>query len=335
MSDDDANKFELFETMLLVRRFEEALIELHATKAFSGHFHVCIGQEATAAVTMGMLEAKDRITTTHRNHGHVISRGVDVRAALAEILGRSTGMNSGYAGTFHLTAPELGFLSTSGIVGGAISLAVGGGYACRQKGDSSLTAALFGDGALEEGVAFEALNLAALWKLPVLFLCENNDAALWSGDARSAEHAVKDLCDLPRLCGIATASVNGVDIDAVAAALRKGVAHCRSGEGPYFLEMRTMRWPGNYTQFPTLATGRTDLDMAFGRRAIPTEHERWYREDDPVLKLARDLVAQDEAAASRLVSIDESVTDRIREAVQFAVESPWPDPSAALDHVFA
>jgi acetoin:2,6-dichlorophenolindophenol oxidoreductase subunit alpha len=324
------------ETMLLIRRFEEALIQLYSQKTFSGHFHVCIGQEATAAVAMDVLEKGDHITTTHRNHGHMIARGVDVKSALAEILGRRDGMNSGYAGTFHLTAPRLGFLSTSGIVGGAISLGIGGGYACKQRGDASVTMALFGDGALEEGIAFESLTLASLWKLPVVFLCENNDAELWTGSGQgSREHAVRDLCDLPRLCGITTMSVPGIETAPLDGVLRKAVDQCRRGEGPVFVEVKTPRWPGNRTQFPTQATGLTDVETAIDGARIHGEHAQWVRSDDPIIVLASALAAQGGESAARLRELDHSVTSRMDEAVAFAKNSPWPDAGRALDHAFA
>jgi TPP-dependent pyruvate/acetoin dehydrogenase alpha subunit len=170
----DGLAWSIFERMLLIRRFEEAVLCLSNEKQFVGHYHLYIGQEATGAAIMPLLDARDRIATTHRNHGHVLARGADPGRALAEILGRATGLNGGRGGTLHLSAPDLGFISTSGIVGGCISLGVGGGYACRQRGDGAVSAVFFGDGALEEGVSFEALNIASLWRLPVLFVCENN-----------------------------------------------------------------------------------------------------------------------------------------------------------------
>jgi TPP-dependent pyruvate/acetoin dehydrogenase alpha subunit len=329
------SKWRYFSNMLLVRRFEEELIALYKTGKFSGHFHVCIGQEATAAIAMDLLAQRDHITTTHRNHGHMLARGVSEKIALAEILGREAGMNSGYAGSFHLTAPELGFLSTSGIVGGAISLGVGGAYACKQRGDQSVTMALFGDGALEEGVSFESLNLASLWKLPLVFVCENNDATLWTPSGTlSKEHAVSDLCDLPRLCGIATKSVAGLDLNELNSTFTLAIEHCRSGAGPFFIEVKTARWPGNRTQWPEPVTGRTDLNMALGRQTIPDEDREWFEVNDPVLKIARQL-ANEPAGDSKLLEIDIAITRRMEVAVEFALSSPYPNARKALDHVFA
>jgi len=151
---DDLN-WHLIETMLTIRRFEEAVLRMSTEGQFRGHYHLYIGQEATGAAVMSVLEPRDRLTTTHRNHGHVLARGSDPGRAMAEILGRATGLNGGRGGTIHLSDPDLGFISTSGIVGGCISLGVGAGYACKRKRDASVAAAFFGDGALEEGVSFE------------------------------------------------------------------------------------------------------------------------------------------------------------------------------------
>jgi len=276
------------------------------------------------------------VATTHRNHGHIIARGGSEKAALAEILGRADGLNGGYGGTFHLCDPSLGFLSTSGIVGGAISLAVGGGYACKQRGDRSLTMALFGDGALEEGIAFEALSLAALWKLPVVFVCENNDAQLWTGaGSKSNEHALHDLCDLPRLCGIETTSVVGLDVWNIEETLKRAIAHCRDGRGPAFIEVKTQRWPGNRTQWPSMATGRTEISMATGDVQFLAQHLDWFEEHDPVLRLARNLSSTANDAAERIHKIDVRVTARMQEALAFAESSAEPAPQDALRHVFA
>ncbi len=331
---EKVSHLDLFSRMLLIRRFEETLIDIYRQGLFSGHFHVCIGQEASAAVTMSLLQTNDHITTTHRNHGHILARGVDEKSALAEILGRAAGMNDGYAGSFHLTAPQLGFLSTSGIVGGSISLGVGGAFACKQRRDRSVTMALFGDGALEEGVAFESLSLAALWKLPLVFICENNDAELWSESGTlSKEHAVRSLCDLPKLCGITTISIDGVDVDTLVNELSEVIEFTRSGGGPTFVEVRTARWPGNRTQWPNPVTGRTDIGMAFSDELIPDAERKWFERHDPVLALARRLGRAGEEAAVR--SIDLAIDQRMKDAVQFALNAPFPEPRCALNKVYA
>jgi acetoin:2,6-dichlorophenolindophenol oxidoreductase subunit alpha len=327
----------MLEKMLLMRRFEEAVLRLAGEKQFVGHYHLYIGQEATGAAVMSLLAPRDRIATTHRNHGHVIARGADPGRALAEILGRATGLCGGRGGTIHLSDPELGFLSTSGIVGGCISLAVGGGYACRQRGDGSVSAAFFGDGALEEGVSFEAMNIASLWQLPVLFLCENNSSGSWAPGAGypTLVHASSDLCSIARSLNITALRVDGADAGAVHAAAADAVAQCRAGSGPVFIEAVTKRWPGSNPLWPEAATGATDLRMATGEIAPTGEHADWLEHHDPVLRLSHSLAGQGPQAQARLALLDDETRAQIDEAVRFALESPWPKAETAFDHAFA
>jgi acetoin:2,6-dichlorophenolindophenol oxidoreductase subunit alpha len=328
----------LFETMLLMRRFEESVAKLNVERHFTGHYHLYIGQEATGAVAMAHLQPKDQITTTHRNHGHVIARGADPGAALAEILGRATGLNGGRGGTIHLSEPGLGFLSTSGIVAGSISLGAGGGFACKRRGDGSVHMAFFGDSALEEGVAYEALNLAALWKLPLVFLCENNTEDAWDkslGGYTSLTHAASDLCSIPATMGIATSRVDGIDVDGLNVTISDAVARCRKGDGPIFVEAMTRRWAGSAPLWPELLTGVTDLKMATGEVSTAGEHRQWYEVNDPVLKLARRLLAIPGSSRERLFAIDEKIKARMAQAERFAIDSPMPAPESALQHVFA
>src|SRR5262245_17905453 len=327
----------MLEKMLLIRRFEEAVLQLSNDKQFVGHYHLYIGQEATGVAVMSLLEPKDRIATTHRNHGHVLARGSDPGRAMAEILGRASGLYGGRGGTLHLGDPELGFLSTSGIVGGCISLGVGGGYACRQRQEGALSAVFFGDGALEEGVSFEALNIAALWRLPVIFMCENNSTGSWApGEGyRTLVHASTDLCLIPQSVGIKTVRIDGADAAAAYAAARDAVARCRAGEGPVFIEAAARRWPGSNPLWPEPATGTTDIRMATGEAAPDGEHRDWLEGHDPVLRLGRTLAAGGRDAHARLHEIDRATRARIDAAVKFALDSPLPSASTAHDHVFA
>jgi pyruvate dehydrogenase E1 component alpha subunit len=324
----------LLESMLLIRRFEEAVAMLAAEHAFPGHYHLYIGQEATGVGAMDALLPHDRIATTHRNHGHVLARGADPTAALAEILGREGGLNRGRGGTIHLSAPELGFLSTSGIVGSAVGLAAGAAFACKREGKGAIAVAFFGDGALEEGIPFEAMNLAALWRLPLLLVCENNSRDAWGmakGGYPTLVHASQDLRAIPGALGIPATRVEGVDPFAVRDAVAIAAARCRAGDGPVFLECMTRRWPGSNPLWPELATGVTDLGMATGATPVPeSEHREWFTEYDPVLRLARQLGDRE-----RLAAIDARVSARIGEARQDALASPFPDAATARDLTFA
>lgn len=328
----------IFATELLIRRFEEAVAVLSSEGANFGHFHLYIGQEATGAAAMACLRPEDRIATTHRNHGHVVARGAALGPALAEILGRAGGLSGGRGGTIHLTAPELGFISTSGVVGGAISLGVGAAYACRAKRDGSLAAIFFGDGALEEGIAFEALNLAALWTLPALFICENNSEDAWGtakGGFPTLIHAAGDLRAIPGSMGIPAVRVDGTDAAAVLAAVGHASETIRAGGGPVFIEAMTRRWAGSAPLWPELSTGITDLRMATGERAIADgPHAAWYRTHDPVLRLARELRAMGVESAA-LFAMDAEIQARVAAAKAWALASPVPAPETAGEHVFA
>jgi pyruvate dehydrogenase E1 component alpha subunit len=325
------------ERMLLIRRFEEAVLRLSNEKQFVGHYHLYIGQEATGVAVMAALDQHDKLATTHRNHGHVLARGADPGRAMAEILGRATGLNGGRGGTIHLSEPDLGFISTSGIVGGCIGLGVGAGYACRQRGDGSVAVPFFGDGALEEGVSFEALNIAALWRLPVVFMCENNSTGSWApGEGYpTLVHASSDLCLIPQSVGIATVRIDGADAAAAYAAARDAVARCRAGNGPVFIEAVTRRWPGSNPLWPEPATGTTDIRMATGEATPDGEHRDWLERHDPVLRLGRTLAQGGRDAVARLHEIDRATRTRIEAAVKFALDSPLPSAATAFDHVFA
>jgi len=333
----DDLSWRLMETMLTIRRFEEAVLRLSTEGAFRGHYHLYIGQEATGAAVMTVLETRDRITTTHRNHGHVLARGADPGRAMAEILGRASGLNGGRGGTLHLTDPALGFLSTSGIVGGCISLGVGAGYACKRKRDGSIAVAFFGDGALEEGVSFEALNIASLWKLPIILLCENNSGGSWApGEGYpTLVHASTDLRSIAQSLRIKAVRVDGADAAAVHGAASEAAAQCRRGEGPVFMEAMTRRWPGSNPLWPQAVTGVTDIRMATGELAIAGEHRDWLEHHDPVLRLARQLMATGAAAKTRLHELDAATRARIENAVAFARDTPLPDAQSAFEHVFA
>ncbi len=328
---------ELCRRMLLIRHFEERLIHLHDEERFSGHYHVYIGQEATGVPALSCLERGDFLFTTHRNHGHLLARGADPRRLFAEILGRKDGYNKGKGGTFHLAASELGFFHTSGIVGGIIPLATGTAYAARAKKSGQITVCLFGDGALEEGAAPESFNLASLWKLPVLFLCENNGkygAGRAVGAAQSPTMAVYPLTDLPATYKIPAKQIDGTDAGAVHVAVSEAVAKIRRGEGPQFIETQTVRWPGSETNWPVVPVA-TDAAMAWDVSSVPEAVREWYRSSDPVLIFIRELWEKKQATKEDIAELDRDARKAVEEAANFALASPFPEPEEALRDVFA
>ena len=328
---------ELCRRMLLIRHFEERLIHLHDEERFRGHYHVYIGQEATGVPALSCLERGDFLFTTHRNHGHLLARGADPRRLFAEILGRKDGYNKGKGGTFHLAASELGFFHTSGIVGGIIPLATGTAYAARAKKSGQITVCLFGDGALEEGAAPESFNLASLWKLPVLFLCENNGkygAGRAVGAAQSPTMAVYPLTDLPATYKIPAQQIDGTDAGAVHVAVSEAVAKIRRGEGPQFIETQTVRWPGSETNWPVVPVA-TDAAMAWDVSSVPEAVREWYRSSDPVLIFIRELWEKKQATKEDIAGLDRDARKAVEQAANFALASPFPEPEEALRDVFA
>ena len=234
---DRRTSLSIFERMLMMRHFEEAVIRLYKQGRFVSHYHIYIGQEATGGAVLEVLGEKDLICTTHRNHGHIIGRGCDPNRAMAEILGRATGFNGGRSGTLHISDPSRGFLSTSAIVGGCPGLATGAGYGIKIKHEPHVAVGFFGDGALEEGLVIECFNIAALWKLPVVYVCENNSPGAMGpqqGGYPTATTATDSFTRLPAAYGIHCLKVDGTDVSAVHAAAIEAVAALPRRQWPGF-----------------------------------------------------------------------------------------------------
>ena len=276
--------------------------------------------------------------TTWRNHGHLLARGADPGRMVAEILGRIDGYNKGRGGTLHLTVREAGFLSTSGLVGGAAGLASGVGFALKQAGEGNICAVFFGDGAMEEGVVFEAMNLASLWSLPVLFLCENNNSGAISaqeGGFPSSEIAASRISDIPQSLNIRSEVVDGADVSRVHAAVADAVGYIRRGSGPVFIEAYTERWPGSRPLWPEQATGVTQIAAAWDDALISGEHAAWVRDFDPIIRFIRDGLHTGLLDKEDLLERDARINTQIAKARAFGEASVYPDPQTALDGVFA
>lgn len=248
---EKTQKLHLLRTMLLIRRFEERLDELSKDpQKLNGMMIVCTGQEAVAAGTGAALKPEDVIISNHRSHGHLIAKGADPKQIMAEIFGRRTGYNKGKSGTLHIAAPEVNALCTTTVVGGGIPIAVGTAFANQYLSDGAVTVCYFGNGAADEGSFHEALNLAGLWNLPVIFICENN---IYSGAQRLEEHTkVVNLADRAIAYGIPGEIVDGNDALAVYEATMKAKERCLSGQGPTLLECKTYRWGGHSTADPQI-----------------------------------------------------------------------------------
>ena len=333
-----ARKLKVLERMLVIRRFEESLVHLFEQHAFMAHYHLYIGQEATGVAVLETLKSGDKLATTHRNHGHVLGRGADPARAMAEILCRTTGLCNGFGGTLHLTEPDLGFLHTSSIVGGCIGLATGAAFALKKEGGDAVAVAFFGDGSLEEGISYEAMNFAALWSLPILYVCENNSrGALGSvkGGFPTSVSAVKDLTSIPRCFDMPIENVDGRNVEDVFAAASRLIAHARARKGPVFLHAVTERWAGSKPLWPELPTGDTDISMAWDDAKIGGEHADWYRNHDPIFLYVRKLLKEGAVTRDEVTALDRKVEGEMAAARKFAVDSPLPSAETALDHVFA
>ena len=318
--------------MLMIRRAEEHCIRFHEEHQglIRGHFHVYIGQEATGVSVCQSLNDDDYVFTTHRNHGHVIAKGGDPKKVLAEIIGRATGYCQGRAGTFHVAAPEVGVIHTSAIVGGCLALAGGTAYAAQMKESKAITVVFFGDGAMEEGVFYETLNIAKLWQLPMIFWMENN----YRRSGRGAGHAATELTHVPKALNVETTVIDGIDVGVVHKTAKEIVRRTRAGEGPLFVEARTHLWPGNAFAMPKLVGGITDIAWAWNPDAAPEKIREWHKEHDPILNYLRELAAVGVSRAE-LEKLDTEVSQEADAAARFALESPLPEPTEAIKYAFA
>jgi pyruvate dehydrogenase E1 component alpha subunit len=257
---------------------------------------------------------------------------------LAEIIGRTTGYNKGRGGTFHVIAPHLGILQTSGVVGGCVPLAAGAAFSIKKRGTRQVSLVFFGDGVLEEGAFYEAVNLASLWQLPVVFVCENNDVARErrkGGACPTDSLAARQLTDISNAFSVPSVTVDGADMLAMAAAMADAVSKVRSGAGPVFVESRITRWPGNAGTFPALVGGDYRLDWAFAPASGPKELQDWLQHSDPVALFTRALVADGAMSKPDVEAMDTRIRKAVAEAARFAMDSPAPKAESALDHIFA
>lgn len=333
-----ANRSQRLESMLRIRRFEEQVVRLAEARAFAGHYHVYIGQEATAVTACENLTPQDLIFTTWRNHGHLLARGASPNRVMAEILGRATGYCRGKSGTLHLAVKELGVPATSAMVGGALPLATGAALGLKQQRSAGIVVAFFGDGALDEGASYEAINLAALWQVPILYVCENNGIPPEKrkrGQFPSSSLSAAELVDVPRALQIPCEVADGADTDDLLACFARLIGEVRRTGSPRFVEVRCTRWPGNEMTWPELIGGECKLDWAFGARPELPELAAWVQSSDPLLLYLRRLVDAGELTRQEAAAADARIRDEVAAAVRFAESSPWPDEAQACLGAYA
>ncbi|HEX5418288.1 MAG TPA: thiamine pyrophosphate-dependent dehydrogenase E1 component subunit alpha [Chloroflexota bacterium] len=309
----------LFRQMVEIRRTEEQLARLHAAGLIHGACHTYVGEEAVATGVCAHLRIEDTVLSTHRGHGHALAKGVPPRELIAELLGRVTGCSHGRGGSMHIFSPEVGMLGTSGIVGPSILMATGAAYGYRLLKQDRVSVAFFGDGASNNGAFHEGLNLATIWKLPVLFVCENNQYATEVPYATVAGNP--NVAERGKASGITSYRLDGNDVVAVYEAAGDAVQRARAGEGPTLLECVTYR---------TRAHSEGMRDAGYRTRE---EVEEW-RERCPIKQLRARLVADRLASEADLDDLEAEIQALVEEASEFAKNSPWPDPATALDHIY-
>ena len=310
---------EALRQMYLIRRFEEKAEECYMRGLIHGTMHLSIGQEASAVGACMSLTDSDKITSTHRGHGHCIAKGAEVSKMFAEFFGKETGYCRGRGGSMHIANVEKGNLGANGIVGGGIPIAVGAALAAKHLGTNAITVCFFGDGANNEGAFHEALNIASVWKLPVVFVCENNKYGMSTSTERST--AVKQIATRALAYDMPGDTVDGNDFSAVAEAVDRAVNRARGGDGPSLIESLTYRWRGH---------SRSDRN----RYRTKQEIKAW-QEKDPILRMSNMLTEHGIVDSARIMEIESEVEQIIEAAITFAIESPDPLQADATKYVYA
>ena len=317
---DPASLLAHYREMLLIRRFEEKAGQLYGMGLIGGFCHLYIGQEAVTVGIQAALEPGDSVITGYRDHGHMLVCKLDPRTIMAELTGRSGGVSKGKGGSMHMFSREKGFYGGHGIVGGQIPLGTGLAFAHQYRGDGGVTVAYMGDGAVNQGQVYESFNMAALWKLPILYVIENNRYAMGTAQARAA--AGPKLCERGHAYGIPGHEVDGMDVVAVHAKAEELVRQVRGGDGPVILEAMTYRYRGHSMSDP--AKYRT-------KEEVQEMRER----HDPIDLLRKVIVDQGAATEDDFKRLDKEIRDIVNDAARFAQDAPEPDPSELWTDVLA
>lgn len=307
-----------YESMLLMRRFEEKSGQLYGQQKIRGFCHLYIGQEAVMAGAMSVLKHEDSMITAYRDHAHALAKGTSPNAVMAELYGKATGCSKGKGGSMHMFDKENNFYGGHGIVGGQIPLGAGIAFAEKYKGTDAVCCCYMGDGAVRQGALNETFNMAALWKLPVIFICENNGYAMGTSVERTTIQT--DIYKLGLPYGIPSSPVDGMDPVAVHNAMDEAVSRARAGEGPTFLEMRTYRYKGHSMSDPQKYRTKEELES--------------YKAKDPIDAVKADILEKKYADEKWFEEMDEKIKAIVDESVRFSEESPWPEASELYTDVY-
>ena len=322
VSEPTAEKWlRMYRRMQMIRHFEDRVNDLYLRALMPGLAHLYIGEEAVAVGVCEALHPDDYITSTHRGHGHCLAKGAAPDRMFAELLGKAAGYCKGKGGSMHIADPDTGNLGANAIVGGSAGIATGAAFSAKHLGTGQVAVCFFGEGALGQGLLYEAMNLAALWKLPVIYVCENN---LYNEYTHFSETTAGDILARGRAFGIKSESVDGQDVRAVYAAGAKLVERARRGEGPTLLLCNTYRYAGHHVG---------DISREYYRSK--QEEQEWRTQRDPISLFAAWLVGQKLADAAFLSRIESEVKAEMQAAVEFAIAAPYPDLSEVEQDVYA
>ncbi|PJZ68442.1 pyruvate dehydrogenase (acetyl-transferring) E1 component subunit alpha [Leptospira perolatii] len=315
---DTKDLYELYHKMLLIRRFEEASAKAYSMGKIGGFCHLYIGQEAVGVGAISALQDKDYVVSTYRDHGHALTRGLDPKALMSELFGKRTGVAKGYGGSMHFFDKEKNFMGGHGIVGGHISLAAGIAYASKYRGDDSVTLCFFGEGAANIGSFHEGMNLAAIWKLPLVMICENNHYAMGTPEYRAL--SVKDVSVRATAYDIARDHIEGDEVRKVRDHVQVAVDRARRGEGPTLMEISTYRFRGHSMSDPAKYRTKEELER--------------YKQGDPLIRAQRDLNTAG-WGIDELEKLDNDIQKTVDEAVVFAEKSEEPPLGWLYKYVYA
>jgi pyruvate dehydrogenase E1 component alpha subunit len=311
-------KIEMLKLIIKIRRFEERTVQLYQTARIWGYLHPYIGEEAVAVGTCAAINKSDYIVSTHRGHGHSIAKGADLNRMMAELLGKATGYCKGRGGSMHIADTELGMLGANGIVGGGIPISVGAGFSCKMEGKGRVTICFFSDGASNNGVFHESLNMAAIFKLPVIYVCENNMYAISMSCNESV--SCENIADRAVSYGIPGDIVDGSNPIDVFEAVQRAVKRAREGNGPTLIEAKTYRFGGHHPNDPAEYRDKKEADY-------------YKKEKDPVINFKKKLIDEKILSENDIEAIEKSIMKEVQYSVQFAEESPEPQLDKFLEEV--
>jgi pyruvate dehydrogenase E1 component alpha subunit len=307
-----------FEQMMLMRRFEEKSAQLYGQQKIKGFCHLYIGQEAVVAGTMSAINKEDKLITAYRDHAHALACGIPAREVMAELYGKATGCSKGKGGSMHMFSKEHNFFGGHGIVGGQIPLGAGIAFADMYRGGKQVTVCYMGDGAVRQGALHEAFNMAMIWKLPVIFICENNGYAMGTSVKRTTN--VMDIWKLGLAYDMPSKEVDGMNCESVHEAISEAVDRGRKGDGPTFLEIRTYRYRGHSMSDPAKYRTKEEVEE--------------YKQQDPIEQVRKVILDNNYATQAELDMIEEKIAAVIQDSVEFSENSPWPDASELYTDVY-